>query len=183
MPKIVAQKEDWITEGFKLFSQSGHKGIVVDKMAKKLSCNRSSFYWHFDSKEKFIDAIITHWQQTDTAGIIKEVSQETSAVDKLKRLIEITYKFDQYIDFNFYLKRYAIGRKKVQDIIDRINSERINYVAELLEELGQSKEKSLIKAQVFYKHLIGYHETIRYKDQPENYLDQVYLEINQFIEI
>ena len=45
MPKIIAKKEDWIILGYKLFSEQGINGLVVEKMAQKLNVNKSSFYW------------------------------------------------------------------------------------------------------------------------------------------
>ena len=54
MPKIVAQKKDWIELGYKLFSETGISGIVIEKMSKILNCNKSSFYWHFKAKKEFI---------------------------------------------------------------------------------------------------------------------------------
>lgn len=47
--------------------------------------------------------------------------------------------------------------------------------------MGHSKKDSMIKAKIFYKHLIGYHEMIRYKKQRNNYVQEVLKEINQFI--
>ena len=34
MPKIVAQKEDWIRLGYQLFSNQGISGIVIEKMGR-----------------------------------------------------------------------------------------------------------------------------------------------------
>ena len=41
MPKIIAKKEDWILLGYKLFSEMGMNGIIVEKMALKLKVNKS----------------------------------------------------------------------------------------------------------------------------------------------
>ena len=70
MPKIIAKKEDWIILGYKLFSKKGISGIVVEKMALKLSVNKSSFYWHFKTKKdfkktyNFIISSCMHWSKT-----------------------------------------------------------------------------------------------------------------------
>ena len=55
MPKIIAKKQDWINLGYKLFSEKGIAGIVVEKMASILNVNKSSFYWHFKTKKEFVN--------------------------------------------------------------------------------------------------------------------------------
>lgn len=181
MPKIVADKIEWIELGFKLFAEQGISGVVVEKMAEKLKCNRSSFYWHFNSKEEFIHQIVNIWIERDTNEIITLTEKAESPEKKFKKLVEVVFKEDPYIDFIFHLKRYAQKNKEIQDIIDEIDTRRISYVFSLLKDLGHTEAESKIKAQIFYKYLIGYHEMIRYKKQNKNYVEQVYEEIRHFL--
>lgn len=154
MPKVVAEKSDWVKLGFKLFAEKGEAGIIVDKMADKLKCNRSSFYWHFSKKEAFIDQIVAYWVEIDTNQIIKITNKEGTVREKLYKLLEVTFKKDPYIDFVFYLKRYAKKTKHIQTIIDDIDKQRIDYTAELFRELGLEKDEAEIKANITYKYLI-----------------------------
>lgn len=181
MPKIVAQKKDWINLGCKLFSEQGRSGIVVEKMSKKLNCNKSSFYWHFKTKKDFMEELTHFWVFTETEQIINLTNIGKSTKQKFDTLIELAYKKMPNQDFVFYLKRYAQNEKKTKDIIDKIEKQRIEYVSTLLTEMGYSKHEAKIKAGLFYKHLIGYHEMIRYKKQSKSYLNEVKTELNQFI--
>jgi len=181
MPKIIATKEDWIDLGFKLFSEKGISGIVIETMAEKLKVNKSSFYWHFKTKNEFIQKLIEFWVNKETEQIIKLTNQEDSAAEKFKTLIKLSYKKMPNQDFIFYLKRYAQKEKKIKTLIEKIDSQRVNYVNELLQGIGYSAQEAEIKSTLFYKHLIGYHEMIRYKKQDGNYLKDVKVELNQFI--
>ena len=183
MPKIVASKEDWIKLGYQLFSESGEKGLVVDKMSKLLNCNKSSFYWHFKTKPDFINCLVDYWRSNDTIGIINKVNKEVQAKDKLLKLIEIIFRKDSNLDFNFYLKKYAQSNNRIKTSVDKIDKERINFAMALLIDMGYTKDMASIKAKVFYKYLIGYHEMIRYKKQKKNFLPEVLQELNQFINI
>lgn len=181
MPKIVAQKTEWIELGFELFTKYGAQGVNVEKMADKLKCNRSSFYWHFNSKKEFIDQVIENWKETDTDQIIRLTEQVDTPEKQLEVLVKTVFKKDPNIDFIFYLKRYALQQARVQTIIDEVDNHRINYVATLLQNLGSEEREAYIKAQVFYKYLIGYHEMIRYKKQDKNYVQQVYEELKYIL--
>lgn len=181
MPKVVAKKNEWVKLGFKLFAEKGEAGIVVDQMSRTLNCNRSSFYWHFKSKPEFINAVIEYWVDFDTIRVIELTNREGSAKERLKKLVEVTFKKDPFMDIVFYLKRYARKRKSVRKIVDDIDRHRILYTAGLFAELGMSKELALVKANVAYKYLIGYHELMRYKEQKLDYTKQVFAELKQFI--
>lgn len=111
MPKIIAKKQDWVNLGYKLFSEQGISGIVIEKMAEKLKVNKSSFYWHFKTKKEFIQQLTEFWISNETEQIIRLTNNENSTVQKFKTLIAETYKKKPFLDFNFYLKRYARKEK------------------------------------------------------------------------
>lgn len=183
MPKIVAQKEDWILLGYKLFSEQGISGIVIEKMSKKLECNKSSFYWHFSTKKEFINELIRFWITNETEQIISQTETAKTVKEKLDLFLEITFKNDPYLEFIFFLKRYAQKNPEVQQIIDEIDARRLTFTMQLFQEMGYSKDASKVKASIFYKYLIGYHEMIKNKKQSKNFLDEVKTELKHFLAI
>ena len=183
MPKIIATKQDWIKLGYKTFSKSGIKGIIVEKMAKTLKVNKSSFYWHFKTKADFIDKIVSYWIQNETESIIDFTDKEKAIHEKIDAFFKIAFKNDPYLEFIFYLKKYAIKNKKYQVIIDNIDLRRLNFTTNLFQELGYNQKEAEIKASIFYKYLIGYHEMIRHKKQDKNYLAEVKSELKHFLKI
>lgn len=183
MPKVIAQKIDWIKLGYQSFATGGARGIVVEKLAKMLSCNKSSFYWHFKSKEAFIAEIIQFWIAEETTKIISQTNTCRSPEEKIIRLIELAFKQDEYIDFIFYLKNYARNKPAIQQIIDNVDQNRIAYVKNLLIEVGYSEKIANASAHLFYKYLIGYHEILKHKKQSSNYIQEVLNEIKPFIKL
>ena len=181
MSKIIVKKEDWINLGYGLFSEQGVSGIIVERMAKTLKVNKSSFYWHFKTKKDFIDQLVLFWINNETERIINLTNDKKTGLQRFKTLIALIYKQDLFLDFTFYLKRYAQKEKKIQIIIDKIDNQRIEYADKLLQEMGYSKEDAKIKSMLLHKHFVGYHEVIRYKKQNANYQNEVKIELNQFI--
>lgn len=178
MPKIVAQKRDWLKLGYQLFSQEGIKGVVVENMAKKLKCNKSSFYWHFKSKTEFVSALINYWVETETNQIIDQVEAEKTPGKKYNRFIELVFQKDPYVDFIFFLKRYAQSNVEVKVLIDEIDEQRVAYTLKIFQELGYSKKQSKSLANIFYQYLIGYHEMNRYKPLNKDYAKEVKAELS-----
>lgn len=178
MPKIVATKIQWIKLGYQLFSENGSKGLNVDVMSKKLKCNRSSFYWHFTSKNEFVNELVDYWINTYTLEVISKASKATDPKEKLLKLFEIVFKKDSSLDFIFFLKKYGQKNKAIKKIVEQIDSKRIAFGSGIFMEMGYSKQEAAIRSSVIYKYLIGYHETMRFKKQPKNYLDEVIKELN-----
>jgi len=183
MPKIVATKDQWVKLGYKLFAEMGVRGLNVDKMSSKLKVNRSSFYWHFNTKEEFIDEVIKHWIVIETDQVIHEVEKGKTDKEKLERFLLIAFKNEPYLEFAFFLKRYAIKNEKIQLIVDEIDKRRLQFTAQLFKNVGYSKVQSEIKANIFFKYLIGHHELNRNKAQAKNYLKPIRKELRHFLEI
>lgn len=182
MPKIIATKEDWISLGYKIFSEEGESGIIVEKMAKRLKVNKSSFYWHFKTRKEFINSLTMFWVKNATEQIIHFTNIKITPKQKVKTLVSLIYRQDPDFDFVFFLKRYAQKEKNIQELIDSIENKRIEYAKGLLMELGYSYEEARIKSAILYKHFLAYHEILRYKKQSLNYEKEVKEEISQFIE-
>ena len=72
---------------------------------------------------------------------------------------------------------------ETQKVIDEVDSRRLKYTTSLIEKIGYTKSESITKAEIFYKYLIGYHEMIKNKKQPKNYLEQVKKELRHFLNI
>ena len=183
MPKIVAQKIDWLKLGYKLFTEKRISGIVIEKMAKDLKCNKSSFYWHFKTKKEFISQVVNYWVENKTKKIIEITNIEDNPAQKVNKLIDITYSKMPYSDFIFYLKRYAVQDKTISKIMDAVDNQRIEYVKRLLIENGYKDNEAQIKASLLYKHLIGFYEMTRYKELDDHYMEEVKREIKQIIDI
>lgn len=182
MPKIVCSKEDWVKLGYTLFAVKGMDGLVVEKMASMLKCNKSSFYWHFKNKQKFLDEIVAYWIQNETQAVIDFVEAADSPEEKYEAFLNICFQHDPYLEFIFYLKRYAVKSKKHQQIIDEIDARRLDYTASLYVGLGFKKAKAKVMASVFYKYLIGYHEMHRYRKPSKDKLKVVKQELAYLIQ-
>jgi AcrR family transcriptional regulator len=181
MPKTIVTKEDWIILGYKRFSENGIAGIVIEQMAKKLEVNKSSFYWYFSTKKIFVQEIINFWENENTLDIINHVNSAKSPRSRFEKLIELSFRKDNNIDFIFYLKKYAKSNKELNNLIINIDNQRMQYTADLLQQLGISENESKVKSSIFYKYLIGYHEMIRYKKQEADYMKNVLTELSHLL--
>ena len=161
----------------------GVRGLNVDKMSKKLKCNRSSFYWHFTSKEGFINEVINYWIKTETDEVIHAVEKYKADKDKLEQFLLLAFKNEPYLEFAFFLKRYAKKNKKAQLIVDEIDKRRLQFTAQLFRNIGYTNMQAEVKANIFFKYLIGHHELNKNKNQSKDYLLSIKKELRHFLDI
>lgn len=46
-------QSDWLNVGYQLFSEEGHEGIQVERLARILGLNKSGFYHYFENTDNF----------------------------------------------------------------------------------------------------------------------------------
>ena len=50
--------QNWMDEGYSIFSAEGPSSIQVERVARKLNKNKSGFYYFFKDRESFIDCLM-----------------------------------------------------------------------------------------------------------------------------
>ena len=83
MSKSIATKEDWLNLGLELFHVNGIAALVVEKMAKSLGVSKTSYYWHFKTRNDFVLELAEHWVKKGTESYIEASKKYNSDRDRL----------------------------------------------------------------------------------------------------
>ncbi|TPN86752.1 TetR/AcrR family transcriptional regulator [Aquimarina algicola] len=92
-------KMQWIEEGYKMFSHRGPEGIKIEKLAREVGINKSSFYHHFADVEIFTEHLLEHH-----LGHIIQLAEKEKQATNLDELIEIFIQHKTDLLFNRYLR-------------------------------------------------------------------------------
>ncbi len=81
MPHSITnnQKETWIKAGYEIFAFSGHGGLKIEPLARKVGKSKSSFYHHFADLELFTDYLLKYHIKQST--IIAEKEQQANNIE------------------------------------------------------------------------------------------------------
>src|SRR5258705_12448892 len=87
---MVAQtrtpRSTWIDAGLKALAAGGPGAVRVELLAKALDVTRGGFYWHFPSKQAFLDEMLDTWEHRSTEEVLQRGEQEGGdARDKVRR--------------------------------------------------------------------------------------------------
>jgi AcrR family transcriptional regulator len=84
--KMTSKNKKWVEAGYRLLATDKLDGINIEKLAKTLKANKSGFYHHFGTREKYFTQLVTH--HIDRAQNIATQMQECKTIDPdLLRLI------------------------------------------------------------------------------------------------
>ncbi|CAM3425337.1 TetR/AcrR family transcriptional regulator [Paenibacillus lupini] len=163
MPRIIVTEEQWIHLGAERFAQGGIEALVIEKMASKLKCSKSSFYWYFSNRSEFVRKIVDYWNTILTQQVMTASSKVMTAEEKLSVLMHHMFSTTQKGDFLFYLRKLSLEEADYQEVIERLETFRMNFAKELFVQTGMPEDLAEHKSWLLYHYFIGWYE--RHKSQ------------------
>ena len=133
----------------------GKTGSLREPIAKKLGVTKGSFYWHFDKRRAWLDAIIDTWEQRSTLAVIRHVDE--AAQDARRRLLVLWSLNDDPEDVQIELgiRDFAARDADAAAVVERVDTERLKYLRRNFRALGLSSADAEARSLLFYSLLIG----------------------------
>ncbi len=148
-------RQNWLNAGLQALAEEGPEGLRIMPIAQKLGVTKGSFYWHFRNHEQYQKALLEEWEQGHTHQIIRHVEAVGGdPMSKLRNLFHITTGADARLAQA--IRNWSHSNPKVREAQERVDRDRIAYVAALLRPLGWSEEKAKALARWLYCGLIGH---------------------------
>ena len=174
-------KNDWLSFGLETLARAGPSAIRIDNLCGRAGRTKGSFYHHFKSREDFVAALLTHWEQGLTQSVIDQAEQFASPVERLIALNRLTEDISSGADGGIerQLRRWAGSDEMVQAAIKAVDKRRTDYVASLLMQAKDITSQQAIDLAVMnYASLIGFQQMFTPID-PERRcrIDRIYVDI------
>lgn len=77
-------KKPWIEEGYFVFATEGPTALKIERLAKNLSINKSSFYHHFATLDIFIATLLRHH-----IAQVKIIAAKEANCENQQELVEV----------------------------------------------------------------------------------------------
>jgi AcrR family transcriptional regulator len=138
-------KEHWIEKALEFLSQTGGAKIHIEKLAAKLGVTKGSFYWHFESRNDFIDQVLTYWEERSTANVIKHVQEQQFQSAKEA----ITYLANYLVDNDLLVhdmpvRSWAVQESRVQQRVEANDNLRKEFVTSALINDGIDEQTAIM---------------------------------------
>lgn len=152
--------DDWAQAALDALAAGGLAAVAVEPIAKRLGTTKGSFYWHFKDRAALIDAALARWEQRSTDDVIAEIGVETDPAERLHRLFAhvIDYAATGRIELALLA---SADQAAVAATLRRVADRRIEYIAELLRELGLTAGQARTRAVVAVSIYHGFNQLAR----------------------
>ncbi|WP_171235383.1 TetR/AcrR family transcriptional regulator [Ruegeria sp. HKCCA6837] len=155
---VKVTRDDWLNVAMDVLISDGIDQIKVLNLAERMAVSRSSFYWYFKSRQELMDALLSRWQATNTAALIKQAEAPaetiTAAVCNVHRCVVNSELFDTALDFA--VRDWARKSGKVRRALDQSDARRLAALHAMFARYGYSEIEAETRARVLYYMQIGY---------------------------
>lgn len=87
--KTISRKEEIIATATRLFYEKGYTAVSMRDIATAMDIKAASLYNHIKSKQEILSEIILKVAKEFTDGMVSVVTENTSAIKKVEKVIEL----------------------------------------------------------------------------------------------
>ncbi len=168
--------EDWIACALQTLIESGIEAVQITALARRLDVTRGSFYWHFESREALLDALLTHWRRQNTGVMVEALTGADSLDTGILALFSVWVddaRFDPKLDQA--VRDWARHSDTLHGAVKSEDDARVAAIAGFYTRHGYEQPEAFIRARVLYYTQISYYALS--KEQDEDMTDRLgYLE-------
>ncbi len=157
-------RDDWLVLGLAQLSAHGPDGLRIEPLCAAAARTRGSFYHHFEDHDAFIDALLEHWREWNTDGVIEMVELEAEISGKRGRLNALAAGLDQHMEIA--IRRFAATNPQAAKAVAEVDETRIDYLARMNEEeRGEDETRARMLAEIEYAAFIGFQHLLPDADE------------------
>lgn len=171
--------EHWIRAARAALIEGGVARVKVEPLATALGVTTGSFYWHFKDREALLDALLQHWEETNTAPLFAAVEHAPTAEAQLSALVEVWIAEADYSPaYDSAVRDWARVSPSAEAAVRRADAKRIALLQRIFEGFGYDGERAFVRARVTYFHQVGYYAMhIAESREARRHLLPLYLEV------
>lgn len=143
----------WVAAGLDALERDGVAGVAAAPLARTLGVTRGSFYWHFDSRQDLLAAVVERWEREHSDDILDALQGVADPAARLRLLIERAVQKPP--SFFVRLLDAADAEPVVAAALQRSATRRREVMAAALRELGMAPAEARHRALLTYTSYVG----------------------------
>ena len=151
-------RQDWLNVAMDILISDGVEQVKVLTVGERLDVSRSSFYWYFKSRQDLLDALLRHWDETNTAALVRQADLPadtiTAAICNVFRCFVDDSLFNTRLDFA--IREWARRSGSVRRVLHQSDETRLAALEAMFARYDYEAAEALIRARVLYYMQIGY---------------------------
>ena len=158
---MVAQtrtpKSAWIDAGLRALAAGGPDAVRVELIAAELGVTRGGFYWHFASRQAFLEEMLNTWEHRSTDETLERVEKEGGdARDKVRRAGMLTFS-KELLPIDLAIRDWARRDRSVAKRLRRVDNRRMDYLRTLIGTFIDDADDVEARGMLAFSLAIGSH--------------------------
>jgi AcrR family transcriptional regulator len=150
-------RSHWLAAAFDALGETGWQDVRINGLCTRLGVTKGSFYWHFESREALLRAMLAAWERAGTEDIIAAVEgTHGTAAERLRLLLRTVFAESPRTDrIEAAVRAWAASDPEAAATVARVDERRLGYVRDLLQAAGASRAVAAHQSAIVYRTLIG----------------------------
>ncbi|MEL7012022.1 MAG: TetR/AcrR family transcriptional regulator [Pseudomonadota bacterium] len=148
----------WIEVALQSLVSGGIEAVQITALARTLNVTRGSFYWHFETRDDLLAALIQEWRARNTGVIVEAISDVPTLDEGILELFAVWVdhtRFDPALDGA--IRAWAKHDCDLSEVLKAEDTARIDAIATFFERYGYKAKEAFIRARVIYLTQISFY--------------------------
>jgi AcrR family transcriptional regulator len=161
-------RDEWLSAARKALIKGGIDQVKVERLSKQVKVARSSFYSHFQSRAELLDALLDHWEATNTGPMLRAIDAAIAEGPQgIHRLTQLWLEEREFSPaYDTAVRNWASKDVKAARIVRGVDDKRIAALTRLMHVFAYRGDEALVRARIMYFHQVGYY-SLAIQDPPE----------------
>jgi AcrR family transcriptional regulator len=162
-------RDEWLSAARKALIAEGIDQVKIDRLSRRVGVRRSSFYWHFSSRAKLLEALLDHWEATNTGPMLRAVDAAVAAGAEGMHILARLWidERDFQPDYDTAVRDWARKDPGVARVVRATDKKRIQAITRLMKVYGFLGDEALVRARIVYFHQVGYYALALHESKAE----------------
>lgn len=141
-------REAWLQQALDILAEDPEH-LRIDELAERLGVSKGSFYWHFENRSDFIQAMAEYWRDTYTSAVAEEVIEsDLSAEDQLRIVLKETLVV-KVARYDLAVRAWARHEPSIRSVISEVDAIRLKTLTSVFLDMGFDEKEARMRARVF----------------------------------
>lgn len=145
--------EIWLEEGLRALEEGGPLSLSIDNLAARTGKTKGSFYYHFKSRERFIEALLAHYESKSTLEIFHAAEAEGDPEARRRKLVLLIFQVSSRLEI--IVRAWSLYDPLVRGYQDRMDRYRLEHLVRLYLSSGMDRPAAEVRAYRNYSLYIG----------------------------
>ena len=149
-------RDDWVNAAVAAAVHEPIDALKVLVLADQLGVSRSSFYWYFESREQFLDAIVDRWR-LNTVSIVERAQRTARTVTAAVLGVFECWADSQLFNVALDLAMRDWGRRDsgARSLVADADVQRLDALSRMFGRHGYDEVEATVRARLVYHSQVG----------------------------